>query len=51
MTPTAPSPRNTEGIYKAEIIHSQRCGESTEAVELATMVWVFWWDRSVHVRQ
>lgn len=26
MTPTTPSPRNTKGIYKAEIIHSSGAG-------------------------
>ncbi|GAA1181019.1 hypothetical protein GCM10009674_18720 [Nesterenkonia xinjiangensis] len=32
------------GLYKAELIHSNRLWESTEAVELATMGWVHWWN-------
>ena len=32
------------GLYKAELIHSKRLWESTEAVELATMGWVHWWN-------
>ena len=32
------------GLYKAELIHSKRVWESTEAVELATMGWVHWWN-------
>lgn len=32
------------GLYKAELIHAKRVWESTEAVELATMGWVHWWN-------
>lgn len=32
------------GLYKAELIHARRVWESTEAVELATMGWVHWWN-------
>lgn len=32
------------GLYKAELIHAKRIWESTEAVELATMGWVHWWN-------
>ena len=33
------------GLFKAELIHSQRrIWESTEAVEIATMGWVHWWN-------
>ena len=32
------------GLYKAELIHSKRIWESVEAVELATMGWVHWWN-------
>ena len=32
------------GLYKAELIHSKRVWESVEAVELATMGWVRWWN-------
>lgn len=32
------------GLYKAELIHSKRVWESVEAVELATMGWVHWWN-------
>ena len=32
------------GLFKAELIHSKRVWESTEAVELATMGWVHWWN-------
>lgn len=30
------------GLFKAELIHSQRIWESTQAVEIATMEWVHW---------
>ena len=32
------------GLYKAELIHAKRIWESVEAVELATMGWVHWWN-------
>ena len=32
------------GLYKAELIHSKRIWESVQAVELATMGWVHWWN-------
>ncbi len=32
------------GLFKAELIHSQRIWESTQAVEIATMGWVHWWN-------
>ena len=32
------------GLYKAELIHTKRLWETTEAVELATMDWVTWWN-------
>ena len=32
------------GLYKAELIHSKRVWESVQAVELATMGWVHWWN-------
>lgn len=32
------------GLYKAELIHAKRFWEPTEAVELATMGWVHWWN-------
>ncbi len=32
------------GLFKAELIHSKRIWESVEAVELATMGWVHWWN-------
>ena len=32
------------GLYKAELIHTKRLWESVEAVELATMGWVHWWN-------
>ena len=32
------------GSFKAELIHSQRIWESTQAVEIATMGWVHWWN-------
>ncbi|WP_439108820.1 IS3 family transposase [Kocuria tytonicola] len=32
------------GLYKAELTHAKRVWESTEAVELATMSWVHWWN-------
>ncbi|MEY8815502.1 integrase core domain-containing protein [Micrococcus luteus] len=32
------------GLYKAELIHSKRLWESLQAVELATMGWVHWWN-------
>lgn len=32
------------GLYKAELIHTKRLWETTEAVELATMGWVHWWN-------
>ena len=32
------------GLYKAELIHPKRIWESVEAVELATMGWVHWWN-------
>jgi len=34
------------GLYKAELIHAKRIWESVEAVELATMGWVHWWNTS-----
>lgn len=37
------------GLYKAELIHSKRFWESVEAVEIATMGWVHWWNtRRLH---
>ena len=36
------------GLYKAELIHAKRIWESVEAVELATMGWVHWWNVSGH---
>ena len=41
---TTPSLKTVNGLYKAELIHSKRVWESTEAVELATMGWVHWWN-------
>ena len=35
---------SVNGLYKAELIHSKRVWESVEAVELATMGWVHWWN-------
>ena len=32
------------GLYKAELIHAKRVWESVEAVEMATMGWVHWWN-------
>lgn len=32
------------GLYKAEPIHCKRVWESVQAVELATMGWVHWWN-------
>lgn len=32
------------GLYKAELIHAKRLWESTQAVEIATMGWVHWWN-------
>ena len=32
------------GLYKAELIHAKRVWESTEAVEVAAMGWVHWWN-------
>ncbi|STY68050.1 Uncharacterised protein [Micrococcus luteus] len=32
------------GLYKAALIHAKRVRESVEAVELATMGWVHWWN-------
>ena len=32
------------GLYTAELIHAKRIWESVEAVELATMGWVHWWN-------
>ena len=32
------------GLYKAELIHAKRIWESVQAVELATMGWVHWWN-------
>lgn len=32
------------GLFKAELIHSQRIWESTKAVEIATMGWDHWWN-------
>nr|WP_281507589.1 IS3 family transposase [Brachybacterium sp. Marseille-Q7125] len=32
------------GLLKAELIHSQRIWESIQAVEIATMGWVHWWN-------
>ncbi|MFB9777740.1 integrase core domain-containing protein [Brevibacterium otitidis] len=34
--------QENNGLFKAELIHSQRIWESTEAVEIATMGWVHW---------
>lgn len=34
------------GLYKAELIHTKRLWESVEAVELATMGWVHWWNNA-----
>lgn len=38
------------GLYKAELIHSQRLCESTETVGLATMGWGHWWN-SVRIHE
>ena len=35
---------SVNGLYKAELIHAKRIWESVEAVELATMGWVHWWN-------
>ena len=35
---------SVNGLYKAELIHSKRLWESVQAVELATMGWVHWWN-------
>ena len=32
------------GLFKAGLIHAKRVWESVEAVELATMGWVHWWN-------
>ncbi len=32
------------GLYKAELIHTKRVWDSLQAVELATMGWVHWWN-------
>ncbi|MGJ5608972.1 integrase core domain-containing protein [Micrococcus luteus] len=36
------------GLCEAELIHSTRLWESTEAVELATRGWVHWWSTARH---
>ena len=35
---------SVNGLYKAELIHSKWIWESVQAVELATMGWVHWWN-------
>ena len=37
---------SVNGLYKAELIHSKRLWESVQAVELATVGWVHWWNTS-----
>ena len=37
---------SVNGLYTAELIHAKRLWESVEAVELATMGWVHWWNTS-----
>ena len=32
------------GLFKAGLIHAKRVWESVEAVEMATMGWVHWWN-------
>ena len=36
--------QTVNGLFKAELIHSQRIRESTQAVEIPTMGWVHWWN-------
>ncbi|GAA1350598.1 hypothetical protein GCM10009595_10580 [Falsarthrobacter nasiphocae] len=43
---TTPSLRRSDGLYKAELIYSKQVWESVEAVELATMGSVHWWNTS-----
>lgn len=37
-------PESVNGLYEAELIHTKRLWESAEAVELATMDWITWWN-------
>ena len=32
------------GLYKAELVCSKRLWQSVEAVEMATLGWVHWWN-------
>ncbi len=34
------------GLYKAELIHRRRPWKTREAVELATLQWVHWFNRT-----
>ena len=36
--------RRSMASIRGELIHSKRVWESSEAVELATMGWVHWWN-------
>jgi putative transposase len=38
------SPRRSNGLYKAEIIHRRGPWRSLEAVEFATLEWVDWFN-------
>ncbi|GAB5374621.1 MAG: hypothetical protein AcusKO_10830 [Acuticoccus sp.] len=41
---TTLSPRQSNGLYKAEIIHRRGPWRSFEAVEFATLAWVDWFN-------